>query len=85
MSFPKFTPGQQVAVMRRGAYTHLYSIDAPCFIVNRTKCGWKVRVETPKGTFFKVIAETNLKPITGSGVHAPQGQARREEEASSRA
>jgi len=62
--FTAFQPGEQVAVMRRGAYTHLYSIDALCYIVNKTKCGYKVRVETPKGIFFKVIAETNLKRIS---------------------
>jgi hypothetical protein len=62
--FTEFKPGEQVAVMRRGAYAHLYSIDAPCYIVSKTKCGWKVRVETPKGIFFKVIAEANLKRIS---------------------
>ena len=63
MSTETFTPGERVAVMRRGAYTHLYAIDAPCFIVERKKNGWKVRVETPRGTIFKVIAETNLKKV----------------------
>ncbi|MFO0254952.1 MAG: hypothetical protein ACK52V_12615 [Betaproteobacteria bacterium] len=59
-----FQPGDRVAIMRRGAVTHIYAVDAPCFIVERKKTGWKVEMHTPHGISTRVIAETNLRKVT---------------------